>query len=366
MDTLQKIGKFEAASIIIMITINQIIINLPNTIITSTSSSSWINVIYISIIAIIFCFLICKLFKTFHSNDIIDISGYLGGKILKAFIGIIYISFFIFTAAILLKYFANSLKLIYFEESPITFILLLFLIPVAIVGKFGIKPVAQVNLIFMPFLLLSILLILFSTVKDFIPEQIYPIMGFGAEKTFIQGISNIFAFSGFAYIYFLVPTLNHPEEFKKIAISSTIISAIYLFLSVFCLLMAFPFIIFSDELMSMYFLSRLIEFGKFFQRIDAIFIFIWILSTLSFLSFTSILITNIFKKLTTIKDSKEIIYSTSTIIFSISLLFGNIANIKFIQDTIFKYMVIILVFIISPIILIFANLKFKRRNSHEA
>ena len=71
----------------------------------------------------------------------------------------------------------------------------------------------------MPFLLLSILVILFSTVKDFIPEQIYPIMGFGADKTFIQGVSNIFAFSGFAYIFFLAPILNHPEDFKKIAIS---------------------------------------------------------------------------------------------------------------------------------------------------
>lgn len=365
MDTLQKIGKLEAISIIIMITINQIIINLPNSIITSTGSSSWINVIYISIIAIIFCLLICKLFKPFHSKDIVDISEYLGSKFLKIIIGIMYILFFIFTATILVRYFSNTLRLIYFEDSPIVFVLLLFLIPVAIAGKLGIKPISQINLVFTPILLLSILLILFSTVKDFIPEQIYPIMGFGADKTFIYGLSNIFAFSGFAYIFFLIPLLNHPEEFKKIAISSTIISAIYLFLSIICLLMAFPFILFTDELMSMYFLSRLIEFGKFFQRIDAVFVFIWILSALSFLSFTSVLITNIFKKLTSIKDSKEIIYSTVTIIFSIALIFENIANIKFIQDVVFKYIVIILVFIISPIILILANLKLKRRNSHE-
>ena len=365
MDTLQKIGKFEAISIIIMITINQIIINLPNSIITSAGSSSWINVIYIGIIAIAFCLLICKLFKPFHSKDIMDISGYLGGKFLKASVGIIYILFFILISAILVKYFANSLKLIYFKESPIVFLLLLFLIPVAIAGKFGIKPVSQINLLFTPFLLLSILVILFSTAKNFIPEQIYPIMGFGADKTFIYGISNIFAFSSFAYIYFLIPILNHPEEFNKIAISSIIISTIYLFLSVFCLLMAFPFITFTDELMSMYFLSRMIEFGKFFQRIDAIFIFIWILSALSFLSFTSILITNIFKQLTSIKDNTEMIYSTVSIIFSIALIFENIANIKFMQEVVFKYIVIILVFIITPIILILANLKFKRRNSHE-
>ena len=365
MDTLQKIGKFEAASIIIMITINQIIINLPNAIITSTGSSSWLNVIYISIIAILFCLLICKLFNKFPTNDILDVSEYLGGKPLKTLVGVLYLLFFLFIASILLRYLTNSLKLIYFEKSPTVFLLLLFLIPVTIAGKRGIKAVSQINLMFTPLLLLSILITLFSTVKDFIPEQIFPIMGFGIDKTFLYGFSNIFAFVSFAYLYFLIPILNHPEEFKKIAISSIIISAVYLLLSVVCLLMTFPFINFTDELMSMYLLSRMIEFGRFFQRIDAIFIFIWILSALSFLTFTSILITNIFKKLTRIKSSRTMLYGTVSIIFSVALIFNSIANLKFIEDVVFKYIIIILVFIISPILLILANFKYKRRNIHE-
>lgn len=365
MDSIQKIGKIEAASIIIMITINQIILNLPNTIIINTGSSAWINVIYISIIAIIFCFLMCKLFKPFPADDVIDISEYLGGKLLKNIMGILYILFFILTSGILLIYFANSLKLIYFENTPIVFLLLLFLAPVAIAGKLGIKSVSQVNLIITPVLLLSMLIILFSTAKNFVAERIYPIMGFGIDRTFIVGLSNIFAFSGFAYIYFLIPILNHPEEFKKIAVTSIIVSAIYLFLSVICLLMIFPFIPFSDELSSVYLLTRLIEFGTFFQRIDAIFIFIWILSTLSFLTFTSDLITNIFRKLTGTRNNTEMIYSVTAIIFSVALIFRNITNTNFLQNSILRYIVIILIFIITPIILILANLKLKRRTFHE-
>ena len=114
MDSLQKIGKFEAISLIIMITINQIIFNLPNTIILNTGSSAWLNVIVISIIAILFSLLICKLFKKFPTQDIVDVSEYLGGKILKAIVGILYILFFIFIAGIFLRYLASSLKLIYF------------------------------------------------------------------------------------------------------------------------------------------------------------------------------------------------------------------------------------------------------------
>lgn len=363
MNSLQKIGKLEAISLIVMVTINQIIYNLPNTIITTTGSSAWLNVITISIVAILFCLLICKLFKPFPAQDIVDISEYLGNKVLKIIIGTLYIIFFVFLSGILLIYFSNSLKSIYFEKTPIVFLLLLFLIPVAYSTRLEIKPISHANLILTPILLFSMLIILFATAKNFVPQRIFPILGFGADKTFLTGLNNIFTFVCFAYLYFLIPILKNPEDFKKIAVSSIIISAVYLFLSVICLLMMFPFITFSDEMLSVYLLTRLIELGRFFQRVDAIFIFIWILSTFSFLSMTIELVNKIFKKLTKIKNYKEITYSICFIVFSIALVFKSTSDMKFIQTTILKYIVILLVFVISLIILILANLKLKREKT---
>ena len=252
------------------------------------------------------------------------------------------------------------LKLIYFEKSPIVFLLLLFLIPVILTVKLGIRPIAQVNLVFTPIILFSMLIILFSTAQNFVPERIFPILGFGADKTFLIGLNNIFTFTCFAYLYFIIPILKEPKDFKLVAITSVIISAIYLFLSVICLLMIFPFIAFSDEMLSVYLLTRLIEFGKFFQRVDAIFIFVWILSTFSFLSVTTAFINRIIKKLTQIKNHKALSYAVCSIIFSIALSFKNISDMKYIQNVLLKYIVIILVFIISLIILILANLKHKK------
>lgn len=360
MDTLQKISKFEAIALVVMITINQIIFNLPNTIIIDTGSSAWINVIIISIIAILFCFLICKLFKPFPSKDIVDISEYLGHKVLKTIVGILYILFFLFLAGVFLRYLSYSLKMIYFERSPLVFLLLLFLIPVVFVVRIGIRPISHVNLMITPLVLLSMIIIFFSTVKNFVPQRIFPILGYGADQTFIGGINNIFAFSCFAYLYFLIPILNKPEDFKKIAVSSIIISAIYLFLSVICLTMVFPFFSFSDEMLSIYLLTRLVEFGNFFQRIDAIFIFIWILSTFSFLSITIKLINRILSKLFKLKNDKEMTYSIATLVFSLALSFKSVADMKYIQSTLLKYIVISLVFIITLIILLLANLKLKK------
>lgn len=360
MNVLQKIGKFEAIALIIMVSMNQIFLNLSNIIIVNTGTSAWINVIVISIVAFLFCLLISKLFKPFPAHDIVDVSEYLGKKTLKTIIGLLYILFFIFISAIILRYLTNSLKLIYFEKSPLTFLLILFLIPVVFAVRLGIKPISRVNLIFIPIVLISMLIILFSTVSDFVPQRIFPILGFGANETFLIGLNNIFTFSAFAYLYFLIPLLKNPEDFKKVALSSIIISAVYIFLSVICLIMMFPFISFTDEMLSIYLLTRLIEFGKFFQRVDAIFVLIWILSGFSFLSITIEFINRIFKKLINLKTHKEMAYSICAIIFSISLAFGNLAQIKYIQNIILKYFVLLLVFLISLIILVLANLKLKK------
>ena len=358
-----KLNKLEAIALIVIITINQIILNLPSTIILNTGSSAWINVILISILSIIFCLLIIKLFKPFPTCDIVDISEYLGKNILKNIIATLYILFFIFISAVILRYLTNSLKLIYFEKSPIVFLLILFLIPVVFALRLGIKPISRVNLIFIPMVLISMIIILFSTSNYFIPQRIFPILGFGTNETFLIGLNNIFTFSAFAYLYFLIPLLKNPNDFKKVAIISIVISAIYIFLSVICLIMMFPFIAFTDEMLSIYLLTRLIEFGKFFQRVDAIFVLIWILSAFSFLSITLEFTNRIIKKLLNLKTHKELSYSICAIIFSLALALANISNIRFMQYDILRYFVIVLVFILSLIILLLANLKHKKEKS---
>lgn len=364
MNTLQRINKLEAISLIVIVTINQIIFNLPNNMISNIGSSSWINIIVISIIAILLCLLIIKLFNKFPSQDIIDISEYLGNKILKSIIGIIYLIFFLFIAGIFLAYFTNCLKLIYFDRTPIVFLLLLFLIPIVYSVKLGIKPIASINLVITPVILFSMLLVFFVTSQDFVPQRIFPILGFGINETFFKGLNNIFAFSSFSYLYFLLPILENPKDFKKVAITSAIISSIYLFFSVICLIMMFPFISFSDGMLSIYLLTRMIRLGRFLQRVDAIMIFIWLLSILSFLSITVCLINKILKKLVNLKSNNEMTYSICFLIFSIALLFRNITDLKIIQNTILRYIIILIVFVISIAILILANLKHKRRNQN--
>lgn len=61
----KKIGNIEAIALIITIMVNHIILNLPKSIIHSTSSGAVLNVLFISLFALGIAYLISNLLKSF-------------------------------------------------------------------------------------------------------------------------------------------------------------------------------------------------------------------------------------------------------------------------------------------------------------
>jgi len=71
--TKSKIGTTEAIMLVLTIIITHTISSLPREILVSTKSATIINLIFVSILAILFSYLIVKLMKNFGGSDIIDI-----------------------------------------------------------------------------------------------------------------------------------------------------------------------------------------------------------------------------------------------------------------------------------------------------
>ena len=146
-----KISKLEAIALILIIMINQVIVGTPKNILANNSSGALINVIVISIIALIVIFIINYLFKPFSNLDIIDISEFLGGKILKISISIAFIFLFFISSVTSLYCMSESLKIIYFQNSSIAFISIFFLFGVIFANRKGFTTISKVNLIIVLF-----------------------------------------------------------------------------------------------------------------------------------------------------------------------------------------------------------------------
>lgn len=356
-----KIGNKEAISLLITIIFNHIIINLTKSVINVTASASLLNILYISIITIIFTCIICYFLNKFPTLDIIDISEYLGGKILKWLIAILFVGYFIFFAGILLHIFASFLKIIYFQLVNIKYVVALFVICTFIGCCMRHNAVLRANVIIFPFLIISTLFLFFANFSYMSPEKIYPILGNGWYITFIEGLSNIFVFQGLAYIYFLPSKLKEPNQLKKITIHSIVISSIFILISVAIVLFMFNGFVETDELLPLYSAVKYIEFGSFFQKLDSAFVLIWIISFISYLSITLNFSSNILKKLAKVESEKIFTFLLTIILFFAGTWEKNYSTSIFLANTIYKYAFFILIIGFSLLILLSATIKQKVR-----
>ncbi len=354
----KKIGNLEAIALVLIVVIAHIISNLPKGIISSTSSGAIINVVFVSIIALGIVFLISELLKKFPNLDILDISKFLGGKALKAIIGILFFSYFIFTISILLRSFSEGLKIIFFPRTPTPVIMILFLLAVVIANRLGFQAIARSNLFIMPIILFTILFIFFANLQNFTFQGMTPLFGEGIESTFFAGLANLFAFGGISYLYFLPPYLKDEKSQNKIALTSILASAICLLFSIATLLFLSPNSIITQEIFPLYLASRYIEFGRFLQRLDAIFLLIWIIAIVSYLSISFCFATKVFQKVLNLQYRKWYIGLLALLVFGIGLVPSNLYQVIFIENTVYKYTILILVLAISLSILIFANIKY--------
>ena len=113
MDNNYKLSKYECIALLIVVMTNKLILNIPYNIIELTKSGSIINVLYIGLINFIFLVIVLKLLKPFSNLDIIDISNFLGGTLLKVIISILSILLFLLAAYITIVDFSNVLHTLF-------------------------------------------------------------------------------------------------------------------------------------------------------------------------------------------------------------------------------------------------------------
>lgn len=211
----------------------------------------------------------------------------------------------------------------------------------------------------MPFTLASILLALFAVYDEFSLDKFSPFFGYNFQTTFINGLLNTFSLYIITYYYFLMPLLKDSFNYKKITLISYGISWLLLFLTVISILTIFPITNDTEPLNSLYLLSRKIQLGDFLQRIDALFILLWLISIFCYLSVSIFMINRVFSKITHLSNSKMLTFSTVSIFFGLCLLPYNVAISRFMENVIYRYLIIGLIYGVCFIILILANLKFK-------
>lgn len=356
----EKLNFLEAIFLIVIVMITHIILEFPNVIIKDCGTSSFINVIFVTVLISLLFVFICRLFAPFGGNNILTISEYVGGKCLKKCTSIIYCSYLLFISSVVIRNFCENLKVVYFPNANLSMLIGAFILTAVVVNKFSSKSIVKANTLLVPIILVTMIVVFVFSIKEASISRFLPILGNGFKKTFVKGLLNIYSFGGLIYVYLIISDLKNIQDFKKVGLTSIIFSAGYLLLSISSLLTLFPFLIKGSNALSVYLSTRTIRLGKFLPRIDTLFMFIWIFNFLLYLSIIIYYVKKIATETFSISNQSKLLYFASLIMFIASLLVQNSLQTYFLENIVYKYFALAVVFVYSPAVLIIGYIKKKK------
>ena len=359
-----QLEKNECIFFICMVMLNKLILNLPTVIINETGTGSIINLIYVGFFAFTLIWFINRSFKKFPNCDLLDISKYTFGNYFKVFVGIIYILLFFLTLLTFLIDFSILLKRIYYNYSPMIFILLFFIIGILASNLIGFKSIIRIITLMFPFVLLSIFLSFVRTFDNFRLENLTPIFGYNYKTTFLNGLLNIFCFSFIEIYYFLPPLLKNIKDYKSITYISFFICSALLCITICTVLTLLPLTTNSITINPLYLLSRNVNLSSFLQRLDGLFVLFWILALLSYLSSLLFFINLIYSKISGISERAMFSYIVCIFLLGFAIYPFDVSIIQFLESEVLKYSIITITFVFSPAILICGCLKKKGQSKN--
>ena len=354
------VGKWEAVCLLLN-TINiQIFLNLPRYLVEIGGTAGWLLAIYVSIIAILFFSIVLILFNRFPGMDIVDIANQVTGKTGQILVGLSFSFLSFFGASLIIREFSENIKTIALTTSPLSYVLAMFVLGMIIASYLGFEVIIRIQGVFIPIIVIGFISIILLVLPYAHFDNLLPIMGNGFTKVFGEGFFKISLFIGISMSYWFPPFLKTFKNYKSVSYWALGLSSLFILSSVLVFSSTIAYPIATESLMPIYDLSRLINFGRFFQRIEPLFLTIWAASAYLYISACFYCSIYGFKKAFNLPYIRPLVIPFSILAFTVAFLPRNITTVIDLDKFYLRTLGFIPVFGIPIILLVIAWIRKKK------
>lgn len=333
------LNKRQIRSILINLICVKLLFMYPRGLTQNSGSAAWIQVIYVSLIALILFSVSMKLYEKIGLKSVLALGEELGGKPLKIIVGVFSAWIFSLCIATTVRSFPEVIKMVLLPVTPIEIILLVFGAAIVIGSRCGLVSLAKIHEIFLPVAAVIVLLFLGFLMPEINLDYIFPILGTGVKNIFLSGINALDIFGDIFALNFLFSYCKSFEDAKTAGYQAILVSSAFAIVSSFLFAATYAYPVSENFLFPFYQMARLIQIGEFFQRMEAFFEFMWSISILLYSSFYLYLICNILRETFFLQYHEPLLIPVLSIIMSVSFLAGDmremLSNYSWVGDVIY-------------------------------
>jgi len=313
-------GMAEAVVLLTMSSMARIFLPFPRYLVELSGPAAWLSSVAGLFLALLQVYLFYIILKPYPGENIMDITERTLGKVAGAALNIYYGFFFITIAAGFTRIFSEALLVSALPRTPISVVATSFML-IAVMGAYlGLETMARSTRLTYPFVLGGIVVLLFGLLPRWEISNLFPILGSGPVNVFIKGGFNAAIVTEIFLAAVIVQSFKGQEVFGKITSRAMLMSFGYLIILEMVFIMTINWNSAQESTLPFYQLSRLIYFGRFFQRVESIFIIIWSFIGMIKISLTLYASAFVLAHAFRLPDHRPLVLPLAVIIYSLSFL----------------------------------------------
>ncbi len=356
----EKVSIYGTSALLVSITITKALISTPSLYAKHSQSAGWIEVLASGIFEILILAIILKLREEYAEKDIIDIVQVAFGNTAMKIVALLSaLVFVVGTAAIFrsMEEMVRNTVMRGVSYETVTF----FLLAVGIISaRKGLKTQISLNGLILPAVLISVGLILSINPSRLSLENIRPYFGVGFSEVMKNALFKNASFYEMGLLLFFTPFLRSNNIVKRIGFTSLSVSVAVISIIALLYQSAVPYTSASTFALPLYQMTRMINAGTFFQRIEPLNLFVWGGAMFVYVGIGIYMTSYMLKKAFNLSDYKPITIQSGITISLVSLIPGSETTVEKIFDFLMSYAYF--VYPIAPLIILISAKIFGKSN----
>lgn len=225
---------------------------------------------------VIFALVNAGLKRSYPGHDLIDVARLTMGQGVGWFVSVVIGIYFLLVTAGVMRQFMEQIVSNVLQNTPLLIIGGLFTIAVSYIAQCGLEGICRTAYIILPILIGAMILLGFALMNWWQPAWLLPLWGSGPLPVLRGGLLYSSIFTNVLLISLIYPHAHEPEKLMRVGVWSIVITDCLLTGFIILFFMIYPAVEGAKIAFPFYELARMIYIGRFMQRLESVFIFLWV------------------------------------------------------------------------------------------
>ncbi|MBO8128770.1 MAG: GerAB/ArcD/ProY family transporter [Peptococcaceae bacterium] len=320
-----KVGVREAVAVTIIFIIAKLFLSYQVHLFHFAANAAWMVPLIQTVLTIGAFLVLAWLLERHPGKTIVEIGEELVGPVINTFFGIILAVIFVGLVGLILRQFAERALTGFIPDTPISAVVLLFMTGVVPVAYLGFEVIARTARVFIVFLVLSGLTVVVLSSPLWEGHALYPLWGNGPVGLIKGSLVASGVFMEIFLLAVIAPFLPR-GSLRRVGFWSIGLSGLFLFLGVISVLLVFSFPASAELAVPFFEVTRTISIGRFGQRLETLFLPMWVLISLIKMSVGLYLVSALMARTLRLPYYRPLILPMAVLVIAVAFIPANVSE----------------------------------------